>query len=237
MFSLAEKRRCTYRDQEQSSEENPDHEGWRRNINLASLATDISEKHKDDDAEAEDKGLLDADADHVRVQAAHDVVQLGAGARRHDGAADLHDKGEHVEDDKRGAVVPGLELEDGAVGVVAPDEAAKDHVDVGVCPDGGDEDEDEPQHVVELAVGREDAQVAEDVRGDLQRARHDNDPAVPGAVEEGLGDVQERDAGKEDGEDDRGAHGRAKVPLGALGREGFARHGGGEREGKAETWI
>ncbi len=181
------------------------------------LATEISEESKDNDAEAEDESLLDADADHVSMQPAHDIFHLGTGARRHYRAANLHNKGKHVEEDKRGAVVPGLELEDGAVGLIAPDHATKDHVDIGVGPDGGDEDEHEPQHVVDLAVGLADAEVAEDVRGHLQRARHDDDPAVPGPVENGLDDVQERDAGKEDREDDRGAHGRAKVPLSALG--------------------
>ena len=166
----------------------------------------------DEDGEDEDEELLDADAAHVDVDAAQDLVVAEVGLRGRGGAEELNEEGEDVEQDEVDAETPGLDLGQTGVRGEVEDHAAEDHVDVGVDPERGHEEEDEVDHVGSVGGGVFDRDHAEEVGAGLPEGGHGDDPAIAFSMDDALGDVTDEGDGEENGEDIGGGDVRAKFP-------------------------
>ena len=165
-------------------------------------------------AEEEDEELLQADAALVDVQPEQDLRGRHVVARSGRGAAGLDQKGEDVEQDEVEAKAPGFDFEESGGRMVVVDHAAEDHVDEGVGPERGDEDEDEPGRVGGVRGRGSDGGDAEGVGEGLPKCGHADYPAVGFAVEDGLSNVGQGDEAEENGVEVGGRDGRAERPEG-----------------------
>lgn len=121
----------------------------------------------DEEGEDEDEELLHPDAAHVDVDAAQDLIFVEIRLRRGAGAPELDQEGEDVQQHEVEPEAPGFDLGEACVGGEVEDHAAEDHVDVGVYPERGDEEEDEVDHVGAFGGGVFDADHAEEVGAGL----------------------------------------------------------------------
>ena len=134
----------------------------------------------------------------------------------------MDEEGADVAEDEYECDALCLEAEDLVVREEEVDHAAEDHVDEGVDPERGKEDEKLLRGGVggvELVL---DAEGAEDVASRLPGAAHDEDPGEGFLMQDGLEDVREGCEAEEADEEDCGAVGGAVVPLGVGVSDGVA---------------
>lgn len=180
------------------------------------LAQETEVEFHDEEGEGEDEELLHPDAAHVDVDAAQDLVLREVGLRGAAGAPQLDQEGEDVQQHEVEAEAPGFDLGQARVRSEVEDHPAEDHVDVGVDPERGDEQQDEVDHVGALGGRVLDADHAEEVGARLPEGGHGDYPAVAFFVDDALGDVADEGEDEEHGEDVGGGDVGAEVPDGAI---------------------
>ena len=181
----------------------------------------------DEEGEGEDEELLHADAAHVDVDAAQNLVLVEVRLRRAAGSPELDQEGEDVQQHEVEPEAPGFDLRQPRVGREVEDHPAEDHVDVGVDPERGHEEEDEVDHVGPFGGRVLDADYPEDVGAGLPQRGHGDDPAVAFFVDDALRDVPDQGEDEEHGEYVGGGDVGAEVPDGAIVVVGYVAVGMG----------
>ena len=142
-----------------------------------------------DAEEADDEEELEADAAHVNVQTPFDLVVCEIVSGSHGCTDRLDEEGDNVQEDKVQTEAPGLDAENPSRGSEVVYHPADDHVDKGIDPERGEEDQDEPSRVQGGTLIALNAQDSCNVGTCLPRSAHDNHPCVEFTVENGLSDV------------------------------------------------
>ena len=167
----------------------------------------------DDQAgEDEHEELLDADAAHVDVDAAQDLVIGEVRFRGRGRPEQLHQEGENVQQHEVEPEAPGFDLREPRVRSEVEDHAPEDHVDVRVDPERRHEQQDEVDHVGSVGGRVLDRDHPEEVGARLPEGGHGHHPAVAFPVDDALGDVGGEGDDEEDGEDVGGGDVRAEFP-------------------------
>ena len=159
----------------------------------------------------------------------------GLGRGRQRAAGGLDEEGAHVTEDEDERDALRFEAEDAVIDEKEMGHAAEDHVDEGVDPQGGEEDEELLRGcggAVQLLL---DADGAEYVPCCLPRTAHYEDPGKGFPVQDGLQGVGEGREAEEADEEDCGAVGGAVIELCVWVRDGVAFEAG-HRRGCWAVW-